>query len=479
MRLCDLSPELLLCIADHLTVAKHINAFAQSFRRAYDCLNHHLLCRFKDDLLRFALGQENPDLLRKVMSLQPDINQCFQPGVTPLVWAVWLGNTALVEALLEGDHVDVHSRYSKDTALECAAAFNEVEMMRLLLSRVDMNVEAASEALFAAVESASLEAVQFLMALNVALNTTRKGVTPLCMAAQCGYVSIQDLLLEDKRVDLNCMNPAREEPVILTLIRNVHHTEAVKLTRLLELHERVNLNVVDAQGNTALHFMAEKGHLLGCSFLVQNYPWMLSWANCRGDTPLFSAIQYLKPDICRYLLEQTDVDLESVNLDGRTPILECAYRGDLKTFKVLVERSDRVRTTVKGNRSHSSLLEAAKSGNDEVVWYLIDEGADPNIQDEEGRTPLMLAACHNQITTVKLLLDAKGIKPGKRDNLGWTAFVWALWPGPESEPNHEISKMLLEKRMRFLLWKLKGKILRRDFEFWKGSAGAPVRISVK
>lgn len=486
MRLCDLTPELLLFIADHLSFAKHINDFARSFRRAYNCLNHYLLCRFKNEILWQALDEQKHDLLRKVVHFQPDVNQYYRwksTTETPLGLAVRLRNTAMAELLLKVERIDIHCRCCHHkTALEYAAAKNDVEIMRLLLSHADMNAEAASEALFVAVRAASLKAIQLLRAFNVDLNATRKGETPLCVAAQCGYTSVEDLLLGDERVDLNCMNPVRDEPVILTLIRNAHYTQADRLTRLLDLHERINLNVVDVQGNTALHFVAEKGHLLSCSFLVQHYPWMLSWANCYGETPLFSAIQYLKPDICKYFLEQTDVDLKRPNLDGRTPILECACKGNLDTFKVLFERAGEVPMTASDDCGHSLLLEAAKSGNDEVVSYLIGKRADPNAQDEEGRTPLMLAACHNQITTVKLLLTAKGIKPGKKDNLGWTAFVWALWPAPESQSNNEISHILLRKRTRFLWWMLKMAVLRRDLTFWKESAGkgtAPVRISVK
>lgn len=402
---------------------------------------------------------------------------------TPLGLAVRLNNKAMLKLLLEVDCIDIHCPFRyHETALEYAAANNKVEIMRLLLSHADMNAEAASEALFVAVRAASLEAVQLLMACNVDLNATRKGETPLCVAAQCGYTSVQDLLLGDERVNLNCMNPVRDEPVILTLIRNAHYTQADRLTRLLDLDERVNLNVVDVQGNTALHFMAEKGHLPGCSFLVQHYPWMLSWTNCYGETPLFPAIQYLKPDICKYFLDQTDVDWKRPNLDGRTPILECVRKGNLESFKVLFERAGEAPVTASDNRGHSLLLEAAKYGNDEVVSFLIRKGADPNAQDEEGRTPLMLAACHNRITTVKLLLAVKGIKPGKKDNLGWTAFAWALWPAPGSDPNEEISDILLKRRTKFLWWMIKMLVFRRELTFWKESTGkgsAPVRISVK
>lgn len=388
----------------------------------------------------------------------------------------------MAECLLDA-YQYIHRRSANPhTAPERSIESDEVWMMRLLLSRVDMDSGVATKALFIAVSSASLRTVQFLMALNVDLNVRWRGQTPLCLAAICGYASIQDALLEDLRVDLNCMNPARGEPIIFTLIRNTHYTQAERLTRLLELHEPVNLNVLDALGNTVLHFMAEKGHLLGCSFLVQQYPWMLSWANRYGETPLFSAIQYSKVDICRYFLKQADVDLKRRNLDGRTPIQECAHRGDRKTFRILFERADEARMAASDSCGHAPLLEAAKSGNDEVVSYLIDTGVNPNVRNEEGRTALMLAACHDQITTVKRLLKVKGIKPGKKDYLGWSAFAWAMWPEMDSERNHEISRILSNEFTSLSSWMYKRKVLRRDFEPWKWTGNRetePVRIRVK
>lgn len=416
MRLSDLTPTLVVCVADQLQCAKHISAFARSSRIAHLSLQHYLPCRFKKDILCLAQYEKNYNLLRRAIQLELDQYQCCSQcwHGTALAWPIHVGDTAMTECLFDA-YQYIHRRSADPrTALECIFVNDEVWMMRRLLNRVDMDAGVATKALFIAVSSASLRTVRFLMALNVDLNAKWRGLTPLCMAAICGYTSIQDALLEDLRVDLNCMNPARSEPIIFTLTKNTHYTQADRLTRLLELHERVNLNVLDVQGNTILHFMAEKGHLPGCHFLVQHYPWMLSWANRYGETPLFSAIQYSRADICRYFLNQVDVNLRRRNLDGRTSIQECARSGNLKTFRILFERADRMRMFLPDCCGDAPLLEAAKSGNDEVVAYLIERGVHPDVLDEEGRTPLVLAARHDQITTVKCLLKVKGIKPGKK-----------------------------------------------------------------
>ena len=60
---------------------------------------------------------------------------------------------------------------------------------------------------------------------------------------------------------------------------------------------------------------------------------------------------------------------------------------------------------------------AAQKSHLEVAQLLLDEGADPDAQDDDGRTPIMHACQEGQVSSVKLLLqyqaninlkDAKG-----------------------------------------------------------------------
>ena len=71
------------------------------------------------------------------------------------------------------------------------------------------------------------------------------------------------------------------------------------------------------------------------------------------------------------------------------------------------------------------LLEAARKGKTAEVEALLAKGADLEMRDKNGRTPLMLAAQYGRTATVKLLL-AKGARPDARDARGWNAFMLAL-----------------------------------------------------
>jgi len=66
------------------------------------------------------------------------------------------------------------------------------------------------------------------------------------------------------------------------------------------------------------------------------------------------------------------------------------------------------------------ILNSAKRGGNTAVKKYIKSGVDVNIQDKEGRTPLMLAVYENFLMVVKTLIDA-GADINIKDNDGRSA----------------------------------------------------------
>ena len=80
------------------------------------------------------------------------------------------------------------------------------------------------------------------------------------------------------------------------------------------------------------------------------------------------------------------------------------------------------------------LMSAARRGDLETVRATLSAGADVNIRDKDGRTPLMFAAQRGDIEVARLLLQ-KGANPNLRDNDGLTAYGFALLlPPGKREP---------------------------------------------
>lgn len=211
---------------------------------------------------------------------------------------------------------------------------------------------------------------------------------------------MEDLLLADDRVDLDYIFPANDDPIIYSMIRSSPDTQ--RLTHLVQLSQRARFTFADPHGD--LHMTAARADVESCMSFAQRYPWMTTLANDRGNTPLFCAVKNIHLEVCKCLR----LRLEVTNCDERTVLLECTHRGDVSTCKFLLEEGGKDFLHAKNQEGRLPLIVTASSGNDEMVKFLIDDGADPNIGDHEGCTPLMLAIRHGQVTTVKLLLGAKG-----------------------------------------------------------------------
>lgn len=74
------------------------------------------------------------------------------------------------------------------------------------------------------------------------------------------------------------------------------------------------------------------------------------------------------------------------------------------------------------NKINVELLSASEQGCVEIVKELLEKGADPNFQDNEGYTALMKGLAKEEV--VKLLLE-KGADPNSKTNYGGTALIVA------------------------------------------------------
>ena len=90
-----------------------------------------------------------------------------------------------------------------------------------------------------------------------------------------------------------------------------------------------------------------------------------------------------------------------------------------------------------GVEAAAALLEAAREGDHEEVRALLASGADPNVEDGEGWTPLMLVTVKGHLDVARELLEA-GADVHARNEKGWTALRFAV-----SMDDAEVLRLLL------------------------------------
>ena len=96
-------------------------------------------------------------------------------------------------------------------------------------------------------------------------------------------------------------------------------------------------------------------------------------------------------------------------------LLEAARNGDL--IKVQKALENGANPNVKDKDGHTPLHLAAFTGHADVARLLLEHGADPNFKNNIGHTPLHIAAFTGHADVVRVLLE-RGADPRIADNKG-------------------------------------------------------------
>lgn len=96
-------------------------------------------------------------------------------------------------------------------------------------------------------------------------------------------------------------------------------------------------------------------------------------------------------------------------------IHQAASKGDLATVQQMLEGQPGLLHAINDTREKLTLLHmAAYSNNDALVEFLLQRGADPNLRDGKGQTPLFGAASTGNVRSVQMLI-AGGAKVDARN----------------------------------------------------------------
>ncbi|KAI9751459.1 MAG: hypothetical protein M1815_001117 [Lichina confinis] len=190
---------------------------------------------------------------------------------------------------------------------------------------------------------------------------------------------------------------------------------------------------------TLFSWAAHNGHEVIMKVLFATGEVELNSRDKEGQTPLSRAASGGHEAVVKLLLETGKVDPDSKKSIGETPLSRAADGGHDAVVKQLLE-TGKADPDSKNSFGETPLSQAAYGGHEAVVKLLLETGkVDPDSKNSFGDTPLLRAACWDHEAVVRLLLATGKVDPDSKDSDGETPLSRAAYGGHEA-----VVKLLLE-----------------------------------
>jgi len=388
-----------------------------------------------------AVRLANPVLVSRLLDAGADPNMTNEDGQTPLMLAAWTGDVAVAELLLaHGARVNGEEQWTGQSALMWAAARNHPDMTRLLIDHgaeasvrartFDWSVQITAEPrgqyrpaggltpLLYAARAGCLECVKTIVTAGADIELpTPEGVTPLIVAIDNFHFDIAHFLLDAGAAPDNFdwwgRTPLYTAIDVRTIESRGRRLDAVGQQQALDLARR--LLEMGVFVDPVLNF-GRPGEGGGNGRFSDEH---LS----TGTTPLLRAAVSHDAEAARLLLEH-GAEVDYPNIFGATPLMVASGlatpRGMLSdgsvyaapdveeraiaTLQLLLDAGADINARVTDTSSYTAFIPRHNAMTDregqtaiygpgkwgwmKVARFLLEHGADVDVTDAFGKTPV-------------------------------------------------------------------------------------------
>lgn len=165
---------------------------------------------------------------------------------------------------------------------------------------------------------------------------------------------------------------------------------------------RTVADIKDANKRGALHFAAREGQTEVCKYLLEELKLDVDSKDEEGETPLIHAARQGHTDTAKYLLEGGANPAIPSDL-GATALHHSAGIGEIKLLKILLSKVVDVDSQ---SDAGTPLIWAAGHGQPDAVKVLLEHNANPNAETDDNITPLLSTVAAGSLPCLELLIQA-------------------------------------------------------------------------
>ncbi|KAI1414902.1 ankyrin repeat-containing domain protein [Hypoxylon sp. FL1857] len=391
----------------------------------------------KDGWTPLVHATKNHDLpnMSRLLMRKPNpanVNLQDKEGRPPLWWAVSYKSVAAIQLLVEHG-ANVNERYGDGSRpLLIAVKQKDSEIVQLLIrlgADVNSRTENGSTLLIEAIKLHDYDTVWVLVNVKAAIdarpnkNVSSKNIQDafeLAMTYDC--LSLAWLLHE------HGASPTITNDKGTTPLHQAAERGNYKAAQFL-IERGGSVDVKDVRGSTPLHY-AVLGEQDDLTSLLASRGQGLNIVDAKGNTALVLATLKKRPAGVRILL-RCGASCNFACSGGLTALHHAAALGFNTGLDLMLDKRFAGNPNAADENHYTALHHAVTGGcgDPETVRTLVKAGANMEVRNKDGRTPLMLAAQLGREGLVRSLLS-EGANAQARDNWGCTAASYATnFPG--------------------------------------------------
>ena len=401
-------------------------------------LNNGGETEFQDNMGRKAISYaatcKGPGPLKLLIKKKCNVNDREKAGFTPIIHACRTGRYENVKILLEnganpllkprpGQCMSIHFACMKETE-------DNLKIVKLLLEKkpelINMNGSGKKSPLHFAVINNCPKIVEYLVKNGAKLNQSDKYCrSPLLLSCKYGYSKITKYLIECGANINKCDNSQNSPLHYACAFGNL---DCVKIL----LEHGANINCLNMWKNLPIEIALLKNHFGIVKYLINNDKFSVDTHFGNGNTILLYYLLEIDNSTfekIKFIIEEKNGNSKISNSNKMNAfhfLSNFTYRAYLSTFIPFNEKQ-KLNISKHKNVYLPKYLEIIK----EYINFLKEKGCEPDLENNIGQTPIMLALKNKNFEFAKLYIqifkneiDIKHI-----DNNGFNIFDYAFENG--------------------------------------------------